>query len=799
MLRAKTLIQHGQSIARSLSTQAAASTKPFRPIWSLYEKQVDPHILELYKTTWKETGDPTWPFILTIKTSRTNRLTNTMVRNAGLKLAPYIRWRKFIDSAGLAEVAARIHDTSDTTKFPSITRIPTWALGYILTFRITNPSEARMAVDLIVAPIFSRCGRTVVPMLLILSVHALADHQVTDPLRKIVKLFLGRRRSPLQYGLFLQALSRFPPSLKNNFMVSAIIERIHKEEGKVSEDIYISLLESNSNSVPLAKRLERLIPVTNTRISPRLARVFFRVYTRHGAITLAIKHLPSVLQRAGLSGRDGVLLSPISRSSATDNEPAWSPSKVGGDVDVAGVVTNPPQSRPPPRGVPTPLSPSTKPWTSLLGFFSSSSNITAGQLAELFNRIRKFHPPTIVSYTVLIHALVSRGASQLAIETWHEMLAEGHPIDIQSLTAVVGACTLAKKYWEAFYLLEVVASRGPQEGAIRTVRENPYPRIQLTPTFIATFMENLAHSGRPDVAFLLWDYAELLYGVTPDTSALNVLLEISRVVLKYEETFAGFWANLRAKRLSARPDNFSSPFHVPDRDKVVESLRVTLDHSTQKTHKSTGLWGDAPAWQKATKIFYHAALGNNPKLLQVVPPVTAIRSSADDIYRHPWAELIRSVQGPSPVDEAFRDVDVNSPASLARLGLYPLQAYPSITPTRMTFHNQIYLLGMCGQASQIPVVLAWMKELGIIPLENTTAMALVFWAEVSLRAPLFEQFGGEGEYQKLLKWLEEWVGASRMPGQDRMTRMSKIIAKAREGHDKIRGSPSFCRAQASQL
>jgi len=785
MLRAKTLIRHGQPIARSLSTHAAVGTQQFRPVWSLYEKQTNPHILELYKTTWKETGDPTWPFILAMKTSRSTRLTNVMVRDTGLKLSSYIRWRKFVDSAGLAEVAARIHDTSDTTKFPSIAQIPTWALGYILTFRITNPSEARVAADLVVARIFSRCSRTMIPMLLILSVHTLVDHQVTDPLRKIVELFLDRRRSPSQYGLFLQALSRFPPSLENNSMVSAIIERMYKEEGEVPEDIYISLLGSNSSSVPLAQRLERLLPVTNTHVTPRLAHVFFRVYTRHGATTLAIKHLPSVFQLAGLSGRDGALLSPVSHSPATDDNPTRLPSKVDGDTDVTGPVTNPPQSQPPSRDIPI-LPSSTKSWTSLLGFFSSSSSITADQLVELFNRIRKTHPPTTISYTVLMRALVSRKAYRRAIETWHEMLAESHPIDIQSLTAVVEACTLAKKYWEAFYLLEVVASRGPREGATRAACEDPYPRIKLTPAFIAIFMENLAHSGRPDVAFLLWDCAELLYGVTPDASALNVLLEIARVVLKYEETFAGFWANLRAKRSPVHPDKFSSPFHVPDRDKVVESLRLTLDHGTQKTYKSTGLWGDVPAWQKATKIFYHAALGNNPKLLDVVPPVTAMRSSADDIYRHPWAEFIRSVQGPSPVDEAFRGVDVNSPASLARLGLYPLQAYPSTVPTRTTFHNQIYLLGMCGQASQIPMILAWMKELGTIPFEKTTAMALVFWAEVSLRAPLFEQFGGEGEYQKLLRWLEEWVGASRMPGQDRMTRVSKNIAKAREGHDKIR-------------
>ena len=776
MLRANILIRHGRSIARSLSTQVVPRTRPFRPVWSLYEKQTTPHILELYKATWKETGDLTCPFVLAMTTPRSTKRMNSMVRDAGLKLSPYIRWRKLVDSAGLVEVAARIQAASDPTKFPSIGRMPTWTLCYILTFRVTNPSEAHAAVGLVISHIFSSCSPTIIPMLLILSVHALANHQVVGPLHKIVKLFLGRRRSPSQYGLFLQAISRFPPSLGNNAMISSVIERMH-EEGEVPEAIYTSLLESNSSSVPLAQRLERFLPVTKTRVGPRLARLFFRTYTKHGATTLAIKHLPSVLKRTGL--RDGTLLSPSTCS------PARLPSNVDRHPGVAGTAINPPSHLPPRKFSASP-SPSAKSWSSLFGFFSSSSSITADQLVELFNRIRKTQPPTTVSYTILMRALVSRGAYQHAIETWHEMLADGHPIDTHSLAVMVEACTLAEKYWEAFYVLEVVASKGSQGGATQIASESRYPRVKLTPAFISIFMENLARSGRPDIAFLLWDYAELLYRVTPDASVLNVLLEIARVVVKYEGTFVGFWAHLRAKRSSVRLDSFSLPSPVTDRDEVIENLRLTLDHNTQKAYKSTGLWGDVPAWQRATKIFYHAVLGNNPRLLHVIPPVIAIRSSTDDIHRHPWAELIRSVQGPSPADDAFHDVDVDSPASLARLGLYPLQAYPNITPTRTTFHNQVYLLGMCGHASQIPMVLAWMKELKMIPFETTIAMALVFWAEVSLRAPLFEQFGVEGEYQKLLKWLEEWVGASRMPGQDRMTGVSKGIAKAREGFDKLR-------------
>lgn len=776
MLYARLPIRHGQPIVRLLSTQTATSTRLLRPVWSLYEKQANPHILKLFKTTWKETADPTWPFILAIKGPCSTRLTNAMVRDAGLKLSPYIRWRKFLDSAGLVEVAYRIHETSDATKFPSITKMPTWAVGYLLTFRVTDPSEAQAAAELVTASILSRCSPTTVPALLVLCVHALADHQVVDPLPKIVELFLHTRRLPSQYSLFLQALSRFPPSLGHSAVISVIIEKMQSEEGGVPKKIYVSLLQSNSSSVPLAQRLERLLSASNTKITPRLSHLFFRVYTRNGATTLAIKHLPSVLQLA--RGEDG--LASMSGSSTLTENSAGSRSKVNGGA--TGSVTSPSLS-----GPLTSVSPGTKSWTSLLDFFSRRNSSSVDQSVALFNRIRGTHPPTTVSFTVLMRALVSRRAYQRAIETWHEMLAEGHPIDIQSLSTMIEACTLSGKHLEAFYILEVVAKKGLHRGATQPTSEDQYPRIQLTTTLLASLMKNLAHSGRPDVAFMVWDYAELLYGVTPDTCVLNVLLEIAQAVTQFEETFAGFWANLRAKRSSSHQTNLFSPsLHLPGRDEVVESLRLTLDCNIRKKHKPTGLWGDVPAWQKATKIFYHAVLGNNPKLLHIPPPVTAIRSSMGDIHRRPWTEFIQSVQGPLPANGAFHDVDMDSPASLARLGMYPLQAYPTIKPTKTTFHNLIYLLGMCGQAGQIPTVLAWMKELGITPFGRTIAMALIFWAEVSLRAPLFEQFGGEGEYSKLLKWLEAWVGEGQMPGQARMTRMSKVIAKAREGHGSTR-------------
>jgi hypothetical protein len=53
-------------------------------------------------------------------------------------------------------------------------------------------------------------------------------------------------------------------------------------------------------------------------------------------------------------------------------------------------------------------------------------------------------------------------------------------------------------------------------------------------------------------------------------------------------------------------------------------------------------------------------------------------------------------------------------------------------------------LGTARCARQISQILAWMRALGITPRVRTLAYALVFWAEVSISAPLLELPRGWG-------------------------------------------------------
>jgi ribosomal protein L12E/L44/L45/RPP1/RPP2 len=123
--------------------------------------------------------------------------------------------------------------------------------------------------------------------------------------------------------------------------------------------------------------------------------------------------------------------------------------------------------------------------------------------------------------------------------------------------------------------------------------------------------------------------------------------------------------------------------------------------------------------------------------------------------------------------------------------------------------------------------MAWMRELGgIQPSEDTLALALVLWEEVSVEAPLVEvmarytssastkkrhdgiaeeemereEEGQEeeeeereerrppaNEYERFVVWMEDWVGRRRMPDQEALMKWRGIVKAMREARPRSRG------------
>jgi hypothetical protein len=114
--------------------------------------------------------------------------------------------------------------------------------------------------------------------------------------------------------------------------------------------------------------------------------------------------------------------------------------------------------------------------------------------------------------------------------------------------------------------------------------------------------------------------------------------------------------------------------------------------------------------------------------------------------------------------------------------------YPQIGVNNANCFNYITLLGVCGneRAAEIPLVLAWMKELRIQPSDSTIAVALVFWAELGVQAPLVERLTGgpeNNEYSKLVDWIRDWVGEKRLPDARTLYKWQCIVKKMRETKD----------------
>jgi hypothetical protein len=179
--------------------------------------------------------------------------------------------------------------------------------------------------------------------------------------------------------------------------------------------------------------------------------------------------------------------------------------------------------------------------------------------------------------------------------------------------------------------------------------------------------------------------------------------------------------------------------------------------------------------------------GNWKELLDVKAPASIVHSKdAETNPLYPLMELAKNITMPfsSRTDRDDKPgtiaVDAYSPDKK------PYYPYPSIVPTDVTFSAYIQLLGLTARSSEISLALAWMRALQIRPSRKTLSIALVFWAEVSLRGPLFEEWAdrrnrGESEYGRLVRWMGEWVG-EETPTDGDMQKALRAVAKMRDSY-----------------
>ena len=160
-----------------------------------------------------------------------------------------------------------------------------------------------------------------------------------------------------------------------------------------------------------------------------------------------------------------------------------------------------------------------------------------------------------------------------------------------------------------------------------------------------------------------------------------------------------------------------------------------------------------PAWRKARDIFRDVLFTNWPFLVNI--------PSVLDFDIGPYASQARDL---SSIFRFSKSSSHPSTTSKSRIpSPHSRRPYLHLIPSANTFHSAIALLGYHNLPQEIPLVLAWMKELDIKPSKKTMLLALTHLGEVEgPRRVLANWENGQSrlvrDTEVLRRWLMDWVG-----------------------------------------
>lgn len=758
------------------------------------------------------TKDPVWDFVFQLKREREDERIHGALESCNILFLDYLLWKHVVHSPNLNTAISAIEQNLGLVgQLPAdgsanarqrTSRLPAWVAFSLLCHKVRTAQDAQ---DGLLRLTFQHSGSLDSkdrPALLILSTHALAHFDMLMPMREIVEKFLARtiQFPTFHFNALLHGLSGFTRSEEAANLAVSVLEAMSAREVPLWLETYRSLMRNRFVTLQLTKVLHTKMIHEGVVPTADHLEAFLRIFSKHGAIQDSQEYLRAIrryciehgltvphgsdvhLRGADLSGTIHPANTLYIRSLQRDHTSAFHYLHKLLQLDAAHN----------PRPVPAPSSrhASTKfwsgtkisvdifDWTTALISAANDKRTSTSTLVALFERTRertKQFRPTVVTYTVVLRGLLFRGAFDEALRIWNQLLDSGILLDRKALTVGVQVLTRAGHPQDAFYLLNsfMDAQRTSPHPASLPGDKHIAPATHhwINIIVINEFMASLLRIRRPDVIFQLWDHLEQLYSVLPNELTLNILLKAAVLATKMDnESVRGTFAHL---------------FHMPTAESSSPIDLIMKQLQSAHPPSVVGIWRDRRASDVTRDIFRTMMYGNWKQLLHVKPPASVVHSKnpeATPLY--PLVQLAQSISMPfstrkdHDAQPSIIIVDTYSPEKK------PYYPYPSIVPTDQTFSAYIQLLGSTARASEISLTLAWMRALQINPSRKTLSIALVFWAEVSLRGPLFEEWAarrnkGESEYGRLVRWMAEWVG-EETPTEWDIQKALRAVAKMRD-------------------
>ncbi|KAH8983011.1 hypothetical protein EDB92DRAFT_1767791, partial [Lactarius akahatsu] len=644
---------------------------------------------------------------------------------------------------------------------------PTWLLVRLCS-KVRSQTDAEKASHLIVTnlPYISPDLR---PPVLILVVHLLSAYKVLPSLDRVVKLFIGLPifHEYWHFNRLLRALMQYTDSPTDGRIVGRLavllLKTMTERELTLTKKTYRFLLQNRYVTMELSEELrQRMI---RAKIVPDRAHLesFLRISANRGSVHDAAAYAREI-QTVDRNRQvpPHVATSEPAPSNATVeylshlvHEHAQR-TEFDADAEWLRFVKTGQSHRFLNKRQTTSAA-----WAARLMSLSRTRSFSPESLVAFFEWSHAqrfpFRTHTTLSYTIVLHALLRKGAYPLALEVWERYRKHGtRKLRLDPVALGVGVEVLAR-------------SRHP-DRALVLVDAQRTPRTAQVPSSVVTRLMRVLAATNPSAALRLWEHMGILYGTAPDAHAFSIMLGAARC------------ATLNGDSLAGAMQELGIPFRVPFSRRPAtppSSSPSSLDRARRTSYaqlkralvSSEGdMWGSERAWRRAYRIFTDALLAAWPALAQVRAPAHAVRASGDGAATAPLRDLGRFlVPRSSPVEnekaDAVSAADDDGPPPLLPVHTHAAGYCPSFAPDDATFRAAVLLLGAARAAGEIPLVLAWMRALGVVPRTRTLAYALVFWAEVSVGAPLLERLRGahRGEYVRFVRWMEEWVGVANVP------------------------------------
>lgn len=422
-------------------------------------------------------------------------------------------------------------------------------------------------------------------------------------------------------------------------------------------------------------------------------------------------------------------------------------------------------------------------WSTLLTRLKDDLTIPSQTLMDLYGRfsdeLKKRHV-----VTPIMAGLLKRGRADQAWEVWRDLVElerrsdpdkRGRHVDRSALAMGATVCQAVSDINAAITLVDLWAKRPWHTSVMSTDLAHS---ISLDAQNVNVLLGMCKVAGRPSVAYRLWAAALPRWGVYLDAISLTLLLDTARFAHHADETeSANIGDRLRQiadelRRRQSEPEamtNAREDYEAYDAAGFARGATTVLLDPPGYTWRRENR--QAP-WEKARSLFRRVLFSNYPWLKDVTSPLDfengpyaaragfGIVQGFRDFLHHRSANHSNSKVHHTKADES---TDVRPPEPyFPRIPLRNSH-FTHIVPSATTFQSYIGMLGYFNLAHEIPLALAWMKELGIRPKWNTMSMALTYVGEVEGPRRRLSGWDKDGsarlvrDEEVLRRWLCEWL------------------------------------------